>query len=231
MKQTGHARWGLLRRREGWALTPLAWIIITLGIIGLLLWAGTTVHPFLALTDPVDADVLVVEGWLPDYALEGVVKEFHSRPYRCLITTGGPIDAGEVLASHKTYAALCAATLSRLGLDSNKIVAVPSPRLQVDRTYASALSLHRWLKISGVKIGSLNLYSLGVHTRRSRLLFQKALGNSVRIGSIAAKDYSYDSDRWWRYSSGVEAVTFECVGYLYVKFLFPYGAEHALNAE
>ena len=37
--------------------------------------------------------------------------------------------------------------------------------------------------------------------------------------------------RWWQYSAGVEGVVFESVGYLYVKFLFPFGAEHVLNGE
>ncbi len=221
----------LLRRKERWILTPLSWGILLVLLVALVLWWSLAIHPFLASTEPVDADVLVVEGWLPDYALEGVVKEFRSHPYHCVITTGGPVDAGEVLSGYKTYAALSAATLSRLGLDSTKIVAVPAPRLQVNRTFASALSLKRWLKISGATVHSFNLYSLGVHTRRSRLLFQKALGNSTPVGSIAATDFSYNPDRWWRYSSGVEGVIFESVGYLYVKLLFPLSAERALNTE
>jgi hypothetical protein len=222
-------RWGLLQRKEKWALTPLAWAVLCAAMVGLVLWGSAAIHPFFALTQPIDADALIVEGWLPDYALEGAVREFHSRPYQCLITTGGPIDAGETIASYKTYAALCAATLSRLGVDSSRIIAVPSPRLEANRTFVSALALNRWLAVSGATLRSFNLYSLGVHTRRSRLLFQKALGNAVPLGSIAAKDFSYNPDRWWRYSSGVEAVIFESVGYFYVKALFPFSAEHALN--
>jgi len=224
-------RWGLLRRKEKWVLTPLAWLLLVLAVVGFVIWGRTAIHSFLAQTEPVNADVLVVEGWLPDYALAGAVKEFHSHPYQCVITTGGPLDIGEALAGYKTYAALCAATLSRLGIDSTKIVAIPAPRLQVNRTFASALSLKRWLKISGANLRSFNLYSLGVHTRRSRLLFQKALGDSHPVGSIAAMDFSYDPDHWWWFSSGVEGVIFESVGYLYVKFLFPFSVEHAYTAE
>lgn len=231
MIEKGRTRWGLVRRRERWSPTLAGWAVLVVALVGLALWGRSSIHTFLAPTEPINADVLVVEGWLPDYALEGVITEFRSRPYHCLITTGGPIDVGEAFAHYKTYAALSAATLSRLGLDSTKIVAVPSPRLEVNRTFASALSLKRWLKISGARIQSLNLYSLGVHTRRSRLLFQIALGNSIPIGSIAATDFSYDARRWWQYSSGVEAVFFESVGYLYVKTLFPFGAERVLNAE
>jgi len=231
MSQRRQTRWMLFRRKEKWALTPLAWGIVLLAVAGIIFWWGRAVPSFLAMTEPVQADALVVEGWLPDHALAEAITEFRSRPYQCLITTGGPIDAGEVLAGYQTYAALSAATLSRLGMDSTKIVAVPAPRLRANRTFASALSLSRWLKISGANVHSFNLYSLGVHTRRSRLLFQKALGNSVPVGSIAAKDLSYDPDRWWRYSSGVEAIVFESVGYFYVKVLFPLSAEHAFNTD
>jgi hypothetical protein len=223
--------WGLLRRKERWGLTPLSWSILLLALVGIVFWGSAAIYPFLAMTEPVEADALVVEGWLPDYALIGAANEFHSHPYHCLITTGGPVDIGESFAGYKTYAALSAATLSRLGVDSTKIIAVPSPRLKVNRTFASAISLSRWLKISGAKVHSLNLYSLGVHTRRSRLLFQRALGNTVPVGSIAAQDFSFNPDRWWRYSSGVEAVIFESVGYFYVKVLFPFSAEHAFSAE
>jgi hypothetical protein len=224
-------RWGILRRQERWVLTLTGWAIVIGLLAGLILLLGFAVEPFLALNDPINAEALVVEGWLPDYAVAAAVREFHSRPYTCVITTGGPLDAGEHLATYKTYAALCAATLSRLGVDSTRIIAVPSPRLQTDRTYASALALRRWLTISGANIHSVNVYSLGVHARRSRLLFQRALGASVPVGCIAAKDSSFDPACWWRYSAGVEGVIFESVGYLYVKFLFPLGAEHAHSAE
>lgn len=224
-------RWGLIRRKERWTLTPLAWVLLASAFVGLVVWGRTAIHPFLAQIETVNAEVLVVEGWLPDYALEGAVKEFHSHPYLCVITTGGPLDVGETLTSYNTYAALCAASLANLGVDSAKIVAIPAPRLRVNRTFASALSLKRWLTISGANLRSFNLYSLGIHARRSRLLFQKALGNSVPLGVIAADDHSYDPNRWWEYSSGVEGVIFETVGYLYVKLLFPLSAEHAFSAE
>ncbi len=220
----------LIRRKERWTLTPLAWAILLLGIVMLLLWGSSMIHPFLACTDPINAEVLAVEGWLPDYALEDAIQEFRSHPYRCVITIGGPIEVGGALSDYKTYATLAARTLARLGLDSNKIIAVPAPRLRADRTFASAVALNRWLRISGANVHSVNLFSLGIHTRRSWLLFRKALDKSIALGSIAARDQSYDSDQWWRYSAGVEAVVFESVGYIYVRFFFPIGAEHALSA-
>lgn len=36
----------------------------------------------------IKADALIVEGWLPDFALKGVVEEINKNPYKLIITTG-----------------------------------------------------------------------------------------------------------------------------------------------
>jgi hypothetical protein len=45
----------------------------------------------------VDADILVVEGWLPDSALKMAVREFHKGSYKMIITTGFPFRQGVLL--------------------------------------------------------------------------------------------------------------------------------------
>jgi hypothetical protein len=42
----------------------------------------------LYINNPIDDDVMVVEGWLPGYALEMAIKEFHSGKYELMVTTG-----------------------------------------------------------------------------------------------------------------------------------------------
>jgi len=78
----------------------------------------------LSLNKPIEANVLVVEGWLPDYAVVLTMQEFKKGNYSKIITTGGPLEQGEYLSEYKTYAQLSAATYRKLGLDSNAIVAV-----------------------------------------------------------------------------------------------------------
>jgi hypothetical protein len=56
--------WGILSRRERWGLSWRGWLIV---ILVLMLAAGflvLTVHPFRAVTQRVDSDALVVEGWV-----------------------------------------------------------------------------------------------------------------------------------------------------------------------
>ena len=43
---------------------------------------------YLAESEPVNANILVIEGWMPNYALDQAVKEIHRHAYQRVITTG-----------------------------------------------------------------------------------------------------------------------------------------------
>jgi hypothetical protein len=62
------------------------------GFIAMIFWMAVGLHPFLAMNVPVDAQILVVEGWLPNYALKAAAAEFNKGNYSVLVTTGGPIE-------------------------------------------------------------------------------------------------------------------------------------------
>ena len=147
-----------------------------------------------------------------------------------MYVTGGPIDRGAPLAEYKTYAALGAAVAGFFGVPTNRVHAVPSPGVQRDRTYASALALRDWLKLHGGVPPALNLVTVGPHSRRSRLLFEKAFDGDCEIGVIAVEDEDYDPQRWWAYSRGVRAVMSETITYLYARCLFGVSADRE-NAE
>ncbi len=119
---------GLIKRKERLGFTALGWLVVIVVVAAVIVAAALAVHPFLAVTDPVKGDILVVEGWLPDYALEKVIDEFRSNKYRMLVTTGGPLPKGFYLSEYKTCPAMAAATLKRLGFDEELIAVVPAPR-------------------------------------------------------------------------------------------------------
>ena len=211
---------GLIKRRERWGLTVLGWLVLIVFGIGALATALVCVHPFLAVTDPVKGDILVVEGWLPDYALEKVIDEFRSNKYRMLVTTGGPLERGFYLAEYKTTAELVFATLKHLGFDEKSLAAVPGPDVNKDSTYASAVALKKWLLASGLSVKGLNICSMGPHARRTRLLFEKALGQDINVGVIVFESREYDPQVWWKTSKGVRTVIGEGIAYLYARFFF-----------
>jgi len=192
-----------------------ALIVITLVAAGV-----RRVQPFLAVNAPVHGGVLVVEGWMPDYGLEEVLTEVRRSAYSALYVTGGPIEHGEPLSGYKTYAELGAATLGKLGATTLPPQAVPAGEVIKDRTYFSAVALRDWLQAHGAMPKKITLVSLGVHSRRSRLLFEKAFGPEVEIGIIAVPDHGYDARHWWSSSQGFRVVTDELIGYLYARFVF-----------
>ncbi len=207
--------WGLCRRRQCLVPTWRGWALLLLGFGLVMVLAVREAHPLLALNDPVPGGVLVVEGWAGPEVLEAAVAEFKRNHYATLFVTGGPLEQGAALSEYHTYAELGAAGLVKLGLSTNEVQAVPAPRMDQDRIYASASSLARWLRGHGTAPTRVNLIAVGVHARRARLLFQQALGKGVTVGVIAMPERGYDASRWWRSSQGVRAVLGEALSYGY----------------
>jgi DUF218 domain-containing protein len=211
--------WGLFHRRQCLVPTRRGWLLLGLVFSAVTIVAIREAYPFLAVNDPKPGGVLVVEGWAADYALEAAVAEFKQFSYEKVYVTGGPIEQGGPLSGYKTYAELGTATLVALGLSTNVVQPVPGPKVRQDRTYASALALKRWVDEHGIQLTRVNLVTVGPHARRSRLLFEKSLGD-VPIGVIAIAEPDYNARRWWRSSQGFRIVTSEAIAYLYARFLF-----------
>jgi hypothetical protein len=218
----------LLRHRQILWPTWRGWLV--LAVLGFLVFELflRTVHSFLAANDSLPGGLLVVEGWMPDYAFERAIKEFRANHYEMIAVTGGPMEAGSPLSPYVTYAELGAATLLKMGMETNHVVAVPSPWVPQDRTYVSAVSLKIWLQARQQGIPQLNLVSMGPHSRRSRLLFHKAFDSKLHVGIICIPVRDYDAGHWWKTSSGVRSVVDEIVGYVYARFFFHDSATRSL---
>ena len=212
--------WGLMQRRS--CLVPtfrgsLVFILVmaALGAFGLL-----RIGPFLSMNERVSGGVLVVEGWVPDTILNAAIREFRNNHYDRLYVTGLPVTQGAPLSEYKNYAHIGAASLIKLGLQTNEVQAVPTGRIRRDRTYAMALSLKHWLREHGLAPAKVTVMTGGPHARRSRLMFEKALGKGVTVGVISVPPDGYDEAHWWHYSEGVRGIIGETLAYLYARFLF-----------
>jgi hypothetical protein len=212
--------WGLLCRRECLVPSWRGWVALLAVVTLTVFLTVRTVYFFLAVSAPVNGDVLVVEGWAPDYAMEHVIEEFRRHPYRALCVTGGPLEKGAPLAEYKTGAELGAATIEKLGLRTNAVHAVPATAVRKDRTFASAVTLKHWLREQGISAAKINVVSGGPHARRTRLLFEKAFGKDSQIGIISVEDQSYDAKQWWASSQGVRVVVSEILAYGYARLIF-----------
>jgi hypothetical protein len=178
-------------------------------------------YPFLAVTHRVNADTLVVEGWVHQYAIRAAVNEFEAGHYRRVFTTGGPVAGmGGYTNDYNTSATQAAAQLQAEGLLANLIQAVPARISDRDRTYSAARALGDWFSNHHSSVPAINVLTQDVHARRTRLLFERALGDRTTVGIIAVANPDYDAGHWWRYSEGVRDVISEAVAYLYAKFIF-----------
>ena len=201
-------------------LTPMGWLALlvtfSLVMVSIIFFS----HQFLAPTKSVKGDVLVVEGWLPDYALLEVKERFEKEGYRLLVTTGGRIGTGYHLSQYKTWASLTAARLKILGIPPEKIIStLQSVINKKDRTYYSVLALNERFKKDNLLVKSMDVVSLGVHARRTWVLYKKVFA-SASVGIIAIESKGYDPLKWWLYSAGVRGVISEMIAYLYARLIF-----------
>jgi uncharacterized SAM-binding protein YcdF (DUF218 family) len=216
-------RWGIFIRRERWGLSwrgrAIAGLFGVLVAVVLLL----NLQPFLAETHRVNTDILVVEGWIHEYAIRAAVEEFRRGPYKRIFTTGGPvIGIGHYVNDYQTSASVGADLLKNAGVPPESVQMVPSRVMDRDRTYASAVALRHWFHERNVAVQSLNVMTEDAHARRTHLLFEKALGKNITVGIIAVPNPDYDGRRSWRCSEGVKDVSSEALAYLYARlFFFP----------
>jgi uncharacterized SAM-binding protein YcdF (DUF218 family) len=201
-------------------LVPTLWGWLSLTIVGatLLIVVLLNLEPFLSPTQSCDTKILVIEGWIPDYALDSAAALFRRSSYSRIVVTGGVLEQGSYLKEYRTYADLGAATLRTIGIPDSQVIAVPAPFSRKDRTYVSACAFAPWIKAQG--ISRFDLCSLGAHSRRTRYLFQKAVGDSTKAGIVSIDDAGYDYKKWWVSSQGFRTVTGELIAYLYVRIIF-----------
>jgi uncharacterized SAM-binding protein YcdF (DUF218 family) len=208
-------------RKERWGLSWQSRLIVFTAVLLTFYLFLFRVYSFLAVTHRVDTNVLVVEGWIHEYAIRAAVAEFRSNSYQRVFTTGGPVEGtGGYINDYKTSASVGADLLTKFGLANESVQMVPSRVMDRDRTYGSAIALRNWFREHNMPVRSMNIVTEDVHARRTRLLFEKAFRGSVTVGIIAVPDPDYDSRHWWRYSQGVKDVSTEAIAYVYAKLLF-----------
>ena len=213
--------WGFFVRKERWVLSWRGWLILALVGFCSAAFFMLNAQAFLAETHRVKTNVLVVEGWIHPYAIRTATEEFKIGSYQRVFTTGGPaVGSGGYINDYNTSASVGAELLKSGGVPPELVQMVPSRVMARDRTYSSAVALRDWFRAHNMAVSGVNVVTEDVHGRRTRLLFEKALGNNVAVGVIAVPNPDYDARRWWRYSEGVKDVVSETVAYLYAKLLF-----------
>ncbi len=199
---------------RGWLAAGLVVLIL-----GGMVWL--VIYPFLAVTHRVDSKILVVEGWMDQFAFPLAATEFKTGGYTQAFTTGGPVPgSGGYTTDYQTEAHVGAGQLAAAGVPANLVRMVPSRVWNRNRTYYSAVALRDWFQAQHLHVDSLNVLTEGAHARRTWMLFQEAFGPGIKVGIISVANPDYDPGHWWRYSDGVREVSSEALAYLYAKIFF-----------
>jgi DUF218 domain len=207
------------RRRTVWLPTLWGWMALLLAAAVAAVFSLRGLYPYLAVTAPAGASVLVVEGWLGQKELDAAIAVFRSGGYERIVTTGGPLHSWPESPADSTFAHRAADYLKRSGLAGVPIAPAPSPLTQ-DRTYTSALMVRAWAQRSGLELKKLDIVSRGPHARRTRLLYEEAFGPQVQIGVVAVRPDDYIEARWWRSTTGARDVAEQAMGLVWVKLFF-----------
>jgi len=182
--------------------------------VGVMLYMGF-IHDFLAVTRPVEAPVLVVEGWVWDKpAMREAAAEFKKGGYECVICVGGPEDRSG-RACPANCAVLAASSLIDLGIDRRYVHVVSLNSSAHQRTLGAARATSEWLRKDRPNTAALNVFTLGTHARKSWLLFKKVFGGEADVGIISGTESAYPVKYWWTSRTGVYLVIRNTMGYLY----------------
>ncbi|HSC65096.1 MAG TPA: ElyC/SanA/YdcF family protein [Caldimonas sp.] len=207
----------MFRRRQIWMPTWWTALLLIVAVAASALVALRQLATFLALEAPAatrdgrGAQTLIVEGWLDEDALDAAIALIARGRYERVIASGGPIEGWRESQPWPTYAERAADYLRRHGVSATPVIAVAAPPAAQDRTFVSATVVRDWLREHAGPLDAVDLFSGGVHARRSRRVFQAAFGPGVEVGVFAAPPRRYTLAHWWRTSEGAKAVLDEAI--------------------
>jgi len=189
----------LFQRRTIRCPTVLGWLILlTLAAAPCLFWWFRG-ESFLSLTERQPAEILVVEGWIGNEALKAAAVEFKQDGAGYIVTTGG-LSNERWSEKRYGYAEMARYELTRAGVPADRIIAAPAVQVETQRTFEMAAAAWRTVQTKLPPPAAINVFTIGPHARRSRLVFAKVFGSGVKVGVVAWNPPIYQNEPWWYFS-------------------------------
>lgn len=212
-------KFALFSKRTCWRPTLIGWLLILIGFVFVLRIAMVGAYYYLAVNNPVQSKTMIIEGWVPTYALKKAVSIYNEQNYDRLIVTGIPIVNFEFISPYRNTAEATILALRFYGITDTIYLANIPTNVFVDRTFHTAVAAKKLFDDNDWP-HNFNIYSVGVHSRRSRYLFKKAFGKDYDIGIIAPRDRTFLPNSWWKSSKGLRQVSNELMATLFVQLFF-----------
>jgi uncharacterized SAM-binding protein YcdF (DUF218 family) len=205
----------LVQRRTVWCPTWLGLFCITILLLSPAAWWFCWGESFLSQTKRLPAEVLVVEGWIGPDGVDAAAAEFEQHGYQYIVSTGGLTTGEGWSKAGWSYAEGAASELIRFGIPKDKIVVAPARNTESHRTYECAAAVRHALQSRGIHTKNLNVFTLGPHARRSRLVFAKVYEAGTQVGVIGWAPSGDKNVPWWKSSTRAKEMVAETAGYLY----------------
>lgn len=184
------------------------------GFTAFVIWLCIAGESYFSVTRRLQAQVLVVEGWIGRDSVRAAATEFKEHHYEYVVATGGFSGESETTV-RSSYADLAANELLEAGVPADRLIVAPTGQRERQRTFESAVAVARTLESRGIRANAVNVFTLGPHARRSRLVYEKVNGPETKVGVIAWIPPYYKSSPWWLSKARATCLLKETVGYPY----------------
>jgi uncharacterized SAM-binding protein YcdF (DUF218 family) len=204
----------LIRRRSVPFPTFLGSIVIAAAAAVVVLgwWFGG--EAFLSPTQRLPAEVLVVEGWIGPFGIRSAYDEFLERKYKYVVVTGGLSD--QIWNDKRwSFALEAEKQMLSLGVPRDRLLVAVPVETENQRTFQAAEAVLKALRLRDLHPNAANVFTMGVHARRSRLVFAKVLGPQTKVGVVSWLPSLYVNENWRGSSEHAEDFLKESVGYLF----------------
>lgn len=209
----------LVQRRTIWCPTWSGLFCIVVLIVIPVAWWSRCGESFLSLTSRLPAEILVVEGWIGRAGVRAAAAEFEQGGYQYVVATGGLTTNKGWDVAGWSYAEGAEHELIRAGVAQDRIIVAPARNTERQRTYESAVAVRRALRSRDIHPNNLNVFTLGPHARRSRLVFAKVYQPAAQVGVIGWTPSAEENVPWWQSSDRARELLAETAGYVYEALL------------
>ena len=177
-----------------------------------VIWLGLCGETFFSVTRRLPPDVLIVEGWIGSEGIRAAAEEFGRGAYRYVVTTGGKTwDRAD--RDRSSYAEMAKQELIESGVPESRIIVSSTGEIERQRTFQMAATAWRSIQHAEVRPTAINVFTLGPHAMRSRLVYEKVFAPEVPVGVIAFIPSKYRIEPWWQSMSRAKCLLKEIIGY------------------
>lgn len=101
--------------------------------------------------------------------------------------------------------------LQAIGINKTRIQTISYQPSEYNKTLSSAKALDKYARQA--TLSSFNIFTSGIHARRTWFTYKKILGKECSIGIISVKTNNFNKQNWWKSREGILMMMDEIISY------------------